>query len=82
MPSPRVVLLSTLLLGLPLQGALAQPRPPAVVPVTATQERTIRVEGQGEVKVSPDEPSSIWRWRPGPPWPRPRPMRTRRRWTR
>jgi uncharacterized protein len=55
MPSPRAVLLSALLLGLPLQGALAQPRPPAVVPVTATQERTIRVEGQGEVKVSPDE---------------------------
>lgn len=55
MPSPRTVLLSALLLGLPLQGALAQPRPPAVVPVTATQERTIRVEGQGEVKVSPDE---------------------------
>ncbi|OJH35997.1 SIMPL domain-containing protein [Cystobacter ferrugineus] len=55
MPSPRAVLLSALLLGIPLQGALAQPRPPAVVPVTATQERTIRVEGQGEVKVTPDE---------------------------
>ena len=55
MLSPRAVLLSVLLLGTPLSGALAQPRPPAVVPVTATQERTIRVEGQGEVKVSPDE---------------------------
>lgn len=55
MSSLRSVLLSAMLLGLPLQGALAQARPPAVVPVTATQERTLRVEGQGEVKVSPDE---------------------------
>ena len=53
--SPRAALLSALLLALPIP-ALAQPRPPpAVTQAATTQERTIRVEGKGEAKVSPDE---------------------------
>ena len=56
MKSPRLMLLSALLLAAPLQAAVAQPRPPAAVPAAAvSQERTLRVEGQGEVKVTPDE---------------------------
>ncbi len=53
--SRRAALLSALLLGLPLTAG-AQPRPPpAATPAATTQERTIRVEGRGEAKATPDE---------------------------
>ena len=62
MPSfPRAALLSSLLmLSTSLSEARAQPpvppaTPTAPNPVSVTQERTLRVEGLGEVKVSPDE---------------------------
>jgi uncharacterized protein len=56
MPSSvRAALLSALLLGLPL-AAQAQPRPPPAPTAAAVQsERTLRVEGKGEAKATPDE---------------------------
>ena len=58
MPAVRTAPLLVLLVSTLAPGVLAQPRPvPAAAPPPAVLpgERTIRVDGVGEVKVAPDE---------------------------